>query len=402
MFPMEERKSSNLDRVRLFTVEGLANAHVSAANVESARIADRPVPWKLGSHGVAGVSSLDDEMYAEYMSPNLGGGGVVSGYGLRLVAPVGWKSKATIDGIVKLPGYQAAADINTDAAFKSFTIDPSLPLGLPRYFGRRAAPAFPWPIPINAPDDLAHSFEKSHAALRGFVLVSPAVDINSPSVSADIVDLSNDGLAGPFLALRFMRAGARSSRLPPDFSLAGISRNEPLVLLPLQGRAPEEVLADFVYELAHDLPVDVAAWKAVRQNNYDQPPVVLASLDFLGQAQLSDIIPGLQARLNRLSPDTGIDVVGNDLLKFNRLAFREIDLSRPTVGLVQEILSRRNDFAWDFERDSAESLLAVERAVEVLEQPSKGSRRSSFPSGFGRVVGSILPRPTLGGGLTSI
>ncbi len=308
-----------------------------------------------------------DELYAEYLSPNLAGGQVGFGTGLRVVAPLGWKSKGTIDGIVRLPGYQAAVDINTNAALKSFSIDPTLPIGLLRYFSRRAAPAFPWPIPINAPDDLAHSFEKSHAAKRGFVRVSADVDINSPSVSADIVDLSNEGLAGSFLALRFMRAGARSSRLATEFSLAGISRNEPLVLLPLQGRLPEQVLTDFVYELAHNLPVDVAAWKVVRQNNYDQPPVVLASLDFLSQSRLSDLIPGLQARLNRLSQDTAIDVAGSDLLKFNRLAFQGMDLSRPTVGLVLEILSKRSDFVWDFERDSAESLLAVERAVDALE-----------------------------------
>jgi hypothetical protein len=399
MSPTEDRQFSNLDRVKVFTVEGLANAHVSAATVESARIADRPVPWRLGSHG--GGTSLEDELYAKYVSPNPGGDDLFSGTGLRLVAPLGWKGKATIDGIVKLPGYQAAADISADAAFSSFTIDPSFPLGLPSYFSRPAVPAFPWPIPINAPDDLAHLFENSHAAMRGFVLVSAAADINTASVSADIVDLNDDELAGSYLALRFMRAGARSSRLAANFSLAGISRNEPLVLLPLQGRAPEAVLTDFVYELAHNLPVDVAAWKAVR--NYAQiqtPPVVLAPRAFLDRGRLSDIIPDLQARLKRFSPSSMLDISSNDLLRFNPGAFDQLDLSRPTTGFVRDFLAKSSQYVWDRESDSADSLLAITRGVEALEQDVqyRGGTSSWIPHiGWGKILDS-LPSPTLGGG----
>ena len=44
--------SSYLDLANAFTVEGLANARVSEAKVEDARITDQPVTWKLGSKGI--------------------------------------------------------------------------------------------------------------------------------------------------------------------------------------------------------------------------------------------------------------------------------------------------------------------------------------------------------------
>jgi hypothetical protein len=370
MSPFDESRFSIFDRVKAFTAEGLANADVSAASAASARNENQLIPWEPGPEGVFGSDALE-ELLAKYKLPNEGDE-ISPDSGLRLLAPVGWKGKGIIDGIVGLPGYQAGAEIGADAAFKSFSIDPSWPVGWPG----RVAPAFPWPIPINAPDELAHALEQSRAQMRGFV--TPAVDRKSPSMSVDIVDLSTDGLKGPFLAIRFLRAGTKPSRLAPELSLARVNRSEPLVLLPLQGRSPQSVLTDFLYQLAHNLPVDEAAWKTVRQHNYGQPPVVLASRDFLGQAQLSDNIPGLQARLERLPPDSTLEITGYDLSKFNWHVFQDSSPSQSTVGRVLEILSQTNDFDWSHESDSAEGLLAVTRAIAAREQAmSSPSRRLS-------------------------
>ena len=90
MSPFDKGKFSIFDRVKAFTVEGLANAHVSAKNAASARSANQPIPWKTGSQGVQGAAVLDEELFGKYMPTDRSD--VPLDTGLRLLAPVGWNT----------------------------------------------------------------------------------------------------------------------------------------------------------------------------------------------------------------------------------------------------------------------------------------------------------------------
>lgn len=383
---------SDAELVRAFTVEGLANAHVSASKLKSARIADRPVTWKLGRMQGDPFSSKTDQLLAEYMPRANAEGDSVTADSLRLLAPVGrLKNDGVVGGIVGLPGYQAGANIGGDAAaFKSFTIDPTPAFGLPSYLGWRTSPVLSLPMPVHVSDDLNHSFDNSQVVQRGFLDLSPAADLKSPSLFADIVEFDGGGLTGSYLALRFLRSGIVAVPLQPKLSFAALDRSEPLVLLPLNGSTPEQMLTRFVYELTHNSPVDVAAWDAVRKYNFGgpmNPPIVLAPRAFLNRARLSDLIPGLQARLGRLAPDKVLDVSENDLLKFNREVFKDRDLSKPTAGFVRDFLENKDEFVWAHESDSAESMLAIIRSVEALESVKQ---RPSLLDQLGKIAGPVL------------
>jgi hypothetical protein len=400
---------SDLDLAKAFTVEGLANAHVSVTKIENARIADQPVTWKLGSKGIDYGDPLSPEieqLLVEYLPEPKIGGGTAPDDGLRLLAPLRWKSDKAISRIIGHPGYQAAVNVAAESTgFKSFTIDPSFLPDLSGYFRLATTPAFSWPMPLNAPGDLSDMLLKSRAAERGFVMVSPAAGLNSPSVLADIVEL--EGIVGPYLALRFLRTGTKTGPLPHQLSFASLSRSDPLVLLPLQGRAPETVLTDFVYELAHNSPIDVAAWQAVRQHSYETqiPPVVLASRGFLDHARLSDFIPSLRAKLQRFAPDSTLDVSRDDLLTFNYEAFKDLNLSRLTTGFVGDFLARREEFVWDREQYTGAGLLAIARGVEALERDQRNQPPVPPPPlvriDWGKILpGSILTSSMGGGGLS--
>jgi hypothetical protein len=405
---------SDLDLANAFTVEGLANAQISVTKIENARIADQPVTWKLGSKGVDYGDPLSpqiEQLRVKYLPELKTGGGTAPGDSLRLLAPLRWKSTKAISRILGHPGYQAAVNVAAESTgFKSFTIDPSFLPDLSGFFGSATTPAFSWPIALNAPGDLSDLLLKSRAAERGFVMLSPATGFNSPSVLADIVTFDSAGHADSYLALRFLRAGVTVPSLPREFSLAWLGRNEPIVLLPLRGRAPDTVLTDFVYELAHNSPIDVAAWQAVRQHSYETqiPPVVLASRGFLDHARLSDFIPSLRTRLQRFAPDSTLDVSRDDLLTFNSEAFKDLNLSRLTTGFVRDFLARRDEFVWDRERDTGAGLLAIARGVEALERDQRNQQAAPpVPPpparvGWRTILSGSIQTPTLGGGGLSI
>lgn len=389
---------SGLELVRAFTVEGLANARVSPSKVERARIKDQPVTWKLGGMEDDPFSSRTDQLLAKYMPTAQGERATKEG--LRLLAPVGrLNSPDLVGGIVGLPAYKAAASLGDDAAFKSFTIDPSSGFGLPNLLGWRAAPALSLPMRVQAPADLIPSFAQSHVAYRGLIDLSPGPGLDAPSLSVDLVEFDAGGLTGPYLAVRFIGAGATAVPLMEKLSFADLA-SEPLVLLPLNGRTAAEILTLFVYELAHNSPIDVAAWDTVRKYSAQAatPPVVLAPRDFLDQTRLANIIPGLQARLARLEPDQKLNVTADDLVKMNRQAFEGRVPSNPTAGFVRDFLANKDKFVWEHESDSAESTLAIIEGMDALERAGPDPSRASR-STFEKVIDK-LPSITVGGGAT--
>jgi hypothetical protein len=379
MYPTKSVSSeSQLAFARAFTVAGLGTSLSSAERVRTAIVAGEPVTWRRGKrpeYWTYGLKSGREEL--ERFEPIDSAFKLLTErhrfHGLRLVAPlrgqrIGGRSAAMIHSIIDHPGYQAAAEIASGSAgLASFVLDCSI---FPDW---RRAPALSWPLRIMADENVLDRLASSRAVSRGLAELLPAYRSSeamhdAPRVLAEIVEFIEPGFQASALALRFLYRGQSPRRLLDRIGFDHLLGIEPAVFFPLEGTDPAELLTSFIYQLSHDLPVDVAAWEASRSGIRHISPLVVAPRGFLRRARVSDTIPQLQARLRHFSPEQILPVSLDDFRRFGYDFYKDLNLSRHfSIGQVVDLLDSAKTFAWDHESDAGTGLIAITHGVQALE-----------------------------------
>ncbi len=285
--------------------------------------------------------------------------------GLRLNQPLGLRGGGSdlAREILADPGYQAAGRVEPwESGLAAFSI------GASSWLRRGKGPAFTWPLQIHGARSTLEALAHSKAVTRGLaelVEEGQSGEIDPRIVYADIVDFPELPDVKRVLALRFRPSNVATPSLGGKLTFDQLDWSEPTIIFPLEDELPADPLTRFIYGLSHNLPLDVAAWRATQQGR-GLSPLVIASRDMLAQARLSDTIPLLQGRLGRLDQDEILPIDDDDLRKFGDIRFL-FDTSRGIrVGDARRLLAASSYLPYDRESDSGEGLVAVRRAAESL------------------------------------
>lgn len=366
MVTKDEFAISSLDQetaVSRFVLGGLKSAASSEQTLLRSIRDGRLVDWQAGAHRP--VASSAEQLLTEEMPYDTPYGG------LRLITSLRWprltrRVAASLRDIVEAPGYQAASTISPSGGngggLASFSIDPGI---LP---ARSASAALSWPLSVMAEGNVLDVLAGSNAANRGFVDLCPARPGASsgtdPAIGASIVDIAEPGFDGPSLALSFLTPGQRYRPLPETVTYEDISKTGSTIFLPINDFDIGSNFSNFVYNLSHNLPVDVAAWDTARLFNQGGSPLVFASRAFLNSSRLSSVIPNLTRRLQAFAPDRRIDI---DPYILSSLQLQPADGASPRVAEIITALSNSQNLRWDHESDTATGIMGITRALRELE-----------------------------------
>jgi hypothetical protein len=202
-------------------------------------------------------------------------------------------------------------------------------------------------------------------------------------VHVQMVQFDEEVFRGAALALRFVCNGRQPRTLPEWLTFERLQEIEPAVFFRMNGMTMGDRLSGFIYELAHNHPVDVAAWNAVRWESESQrlAPLVVAPRAFLRRARLSDIIPVLRARLRRLDRDLILPLSSGAISGLG--ASFQAEPSGIRVARFADLLNDVGQLAWDHESDTGTSLIEVRREMDELERrpaPVKTASASRPPA----------------------
>jgi len=367
---------------RIFATAGLSASSLSPEKLAAAIRSAQPLRWKMRRQASDSTSDL-----LRRVAQGMVSGNNVRVPGLRLIIPMMWGRLARstaerIGEIVKDPGYHAVAQsLARDSGVASFVFDDSI---VPDWHTRAA---LRWPLNVVAEgDDLFDALRDASAVQRGFVRLwtrSVPPNVATPYVDAQVVEWADENLGGKALALRFIDSGPLPPAFPHPLRLRDIQGVGTSVFLPTSGmdlaipvNAPR-VLSDFVNEVAHNLPVDVAAWEAARYRGGSTGPLVFAPNGFLRRSRLSDTLPLLQSRLRKLRPDVRLPLIPGDLEGFGPSFSKRMAQSSLTVADIASFLNDPKTLDWNYETKSGEALITLERATGEMESyfNQRGSRR---------------------------
>jgi hypothetical protein len=363
------RRPDDVALVRAFLANGLAGWRSPDRMISAALATGRPLPFWPNARPRWPDSAILGSLEAELPSVDRFSRSPIRG--LRLVVPL--RSRIDPHSIVHDAAYPAAARTrSTNTGLASIVLETS------RVRGPLVAPALSWPLRVVTPPELAYVLGVAHAFKRELATMEPHAGA-APEVLVEIVEIAGLASATQALVLRFLHPRQIWTRLWPPLRFEELAQAAPCVVFPLAGQSPADILNGFIYELSHNLPVDVAAWEAVRNWQPSPPPLVFAPRAFLRSARLADLIPGLRARLQQLStvvtlpngtvirgPELPVDP--ETLRKFGPAADDVIrDQTQITVELLDELLSRSAEFPWDHESQSGEGFAAANNATEAIE-----------------------------------
>ncbi|EJJ25015.1 hypothetical protein [Rhizobium sp. CF142] len=367
MATKDEFAISSLDQetaVSRFILGGLKSSASSEQTLLQSIRDGRLVDWQAGAHRP--VASSAEQLLTEEIPYDTPYGG------LRLITSLRWprltrRVAASLRDIVEAPGYQAASTISPSGGngggLASFAIDPGI---LP---ARSASAALSWPLSVMAADEnVLNAFARSNAVGRGFVDLyrsQPGASLGAvPAIGASIVDIAEPGFDGQSLALSFLAPGQQYHPLPETLTFEDIAKAGSTVFLPVSDFDISSNFSNFVYNLSHNLPVDVAAWDAARLFNQGGSPLVFASRAFLNSSRLSSVIPNLTRRLQALAPDRRIDLSPYIL---SSLQLQPADGASPRVAEIVTALNNSENLRWDHESDTATGIMGLTRALRDLE-----------------------------------
>lgn len=366
MATKDEFAISSLDQetaVSRFILGGLKSSASSEQTLLQSIRDGRLVDWQAGAHRP--VASSAEQLLTEEIPYDTPYGG------LRLITSLRWprltrRVAASLRDIVEAPGYQAASTISPSGGngggLASFAIDPGI---LP---ARSASAALSWPLSVMAEGNVLDALAHSHAADRGFIDLYPARPGASlgadPAIGASIVDIAEPGFDGQSLALSFLAPGQRYRPLPETLTFEDISKAGSTIFLPINDFDIGSNFSNFVYNLSHNLPVDVAAWDTARLFNQGGSPLVFASRAFLNSSRLSSVIPNLTRRLRAFAPDRRIDI---DPYILSSLQLQPADGASPRVEEIITALNNSENLRWDHESDTATGIMGITRALRELE-----------------------------------
>lgn len=368
--PGVKQKLTNLEVAQAFVIQGLEFTRAALKKAKAAGTTGALLAW-LPTEGddpeitaeIPEWESLLESVSDAYPDTRVNG--------LRLVASLAHKRgthsiAAIASNILGHPGFHAAAKLSGyETGLASFAIDPQN-----KKEGSQK-PALSWPLKIFANPDVLTRLKKARAVERGLAVLAPQRAVSEeqrPHLTAAVARIELPKFHGQYLALSFYSAGGSARPIPHKLNAAYLSALGPTVFLPIKGNDTAATLTAFVYEISHNLPIDLAAWNTVHYLALERPPLVVASRRFLDNAQISSTIPKLQTRLRRFSPRAKVPITPEDITRFGFESYKHIDLDKPvSVSKLLRLLDRPKDFLWDHESDAGEGLLAVMRATEALE-----------------------------------
>ena len=372
--PESERRPSDESLAKAFVAAGLESSFSVPDRIRAAMDNAELVAWRRERHPAYWAYGLTSDA----TPPDLSEWSAATSArtwkdtqqsGLRLVAPLaryrlGARGAAEIQRILEHPGYEAAARTSgITSGLASFVFDSSF---IP---GAWKQPALSWPLRVMVGTDvLASALEHSSVVQRGFVRLVPLEKrAEGARVLVETTGLTESRWHGPVLALRFFSRGSPTP-LPAQLGLNPLLDIEPVVFLPLRSLDDSErALAEFVYGLSHNLPVDVAAWDASRRF-LARPPLIVAPRGFFLRARISDTIPVLQARLlNLVAQGSPLALAEQDLRRLGPEPSQSAPREGSATGLAR-LLGQLDLLNWSRESDAATGLVAVVAAVEEAER----------------------------------
>jgi CHAT domain len=395
---------------RAFLFAGLSYGYVSPRRLKSAmqrgdlatwRRARRPTVWENGFRADPGwIRNIMDDTLSLFSRP----AGEAAGPGLRLTAPMagcrGVEGVEELRRILAHPGFESAVrESGFATGVASFIVDVS------RVSAWGNQPALSWPLNIVAHPDLLAELSNATAVLRGLASVQqgsgyPPDQDTGTRVHVEVVRFDEEMFRGEALALRFVCNGRTPRIFPERLTFERLREIEPAVFFRLNGMPLGDRLSGFIYELAHNHPVDVAAWATVRWESSERrlAPLVVAPRDFLRRARVSDLVPVLQARLRRL--DRGFILpISSEAVRGFGPSF-QAEPSGIRVAHFADLLNGVDRLTWDHEADTGTSLIAVRRGIESLETlpppvaaaaapaPPAPAGFAPTPAGTGRSIGT--------------
>jgi CHAT domain len=402
-------------RARGFLFAGLGRGYVASKRLKSAMLQGDLATWRRTRHadfwqlGIRAdsewIRQVTDITLPLFVRP--AGNRDLAGLRLRapLAAPRFAGGPAELRRLLMHPGYEdAIREESFVSGVASFVAD------LSRAAGWGNQPALSWPLNIVAHPDLLAELSNAHAVLRGLAWLRhgpghrPDRETGT-RVQVEVVNFDEEAFRGEALALRFLCNGRTPRTLSGRLTFERLQEIEPAVFFRLNGMPLGERLSGFIYELAHNHPVDVAAWAAVR---WEPParrlaPLVVAPLNFLRRARVSDVIPALQARLRRLHHEFILPVAPDALRGLGSSFLQEPAGIR--VARFADLLGDVDRLSWDREADTGTSLVAVRHEVEQLERlpapqalpaqsrspaPARAAPAPPTPAGF-----ATVPAPPL-------
>ncbi len=265
--------------------------------------------------------------------------------------------------------YQAA---NNAKAWESGLASLSIDTGS---IGDRGRGAFGWPLQFVANEAARKRLFHSRAVMRGLVrfvepIQPPMPDDwrhftypDIPRVLVKFVEFPA-GPSAEYLALTFEQTP--TWHLPNILNPANLQEIGPTVLFPVGGTDPAMRLTEFVYGLSHDLPLDVAAWRAT-QHTIGESPLVFARPSFLSSARISTTINATRERLRGFNPDLRFPIVPEDLDRFGVVLSPGLATTGyARVGDVIDLLDRQEGFDYQREDFVATGLARVDQGIEAL------------------------------------
>jgi CHAT domain len=364
---------------RAFLFAGLSRGHISSKRLKNAILRGELATWRRARHtdlwerGIRAdpqwIQQVMDNTWSLFSRPP----GDLAGAGLRLTAPLAARhfvgnGPEELRRLLAHAGYESAIrEAGFVSGVASFVAD------LSRVFGWGNQPALSWPLNVVASPDLLSELANAPAVLRGLASLryGPGYRPEQESgtrVHVEVVSFVEEAFRGEAFALRFLANGRKPRTLPERLTFDRLQEIEPAVFFRLNGMPLGERLSGFIYELAHNHPVDVAAWATVRWEAQERrlAPLVVAPLNFLRRARVSDVIPVLQARLRRLDREFILPVALDALRGLGPSFLQEPAGIR--VARFADLLNDIGRLTWDHESDAGTSLVEVRREVDDLER----------------------------------
>jgi hypothetical protein len=282
---------------------------------------------------------------------------------VHLSAQRGADDVGLVRQVVRDAGYQAAGRleaVKTGLAALSF--------GPVRSPGLGADSAFDWPLQICGNESTLEALYPSRAVRRGYAALFARPPGYARSVFAQLADFGEEGLGQRVLTLRFAGYDEQLRPLRQPVTLDQLDWTGTTVLFPLERSSPAERLTDFVFGLAYDLTLDVAAWQATQLRG-ERAPIVIAPGLVLDRSRLAESVPAFGSRLGWLPRHMEIPL-GRDDRASLRAAFGGRELETPVrPARLRNLLHRASETPFPRRSlDAADGLAAVGQAIRALRR----------------------------------